>query len=327
MELVSIIIPVYNIADYVKDCIESVRLQTYSDLEIIVVDDGSTDGSAQICDALAVQDARITVIHKENGGVSSARNSGIETAKGKYIAFIDGDDWVEETYVETLYRSMKEAEADVAAVGFVYRYSDGKNKPQSIADELTVITAREALDQACGTSCPWTGFACGKLVRKDILDDHGIKFDTTIRICEDSLFWYEVFENARFAVKNPEMLYNYRIRETSATRLSRKSLDAMRTKITALEKATVIARRHPGTQFLHNVEAAVFAVKISYIAAMFTLKQFETAEVQAIREELLRMKNPQLMRALSSGVKVRFWVLAASPKTLYWLEQVKAKVR
>lgn len=98
--LISVIVPVYNIEQYLQRCVESIRLQTYEKLEILLVDDGSTDGSNRICDALALRDKRIRVFHKENGGVSSARNLGIEQASGEYICFVDGDDWLDEDYFE-----------------------------------------------------------------------------------------------------------------------------------------------------------------------------------------------------------------------------------
>lgn len=98
--LISVIIPVYNVEKYLRRCVESVMLQTYKDIEILLIDDGSTDGSGQICDELAYKDRRIHVFHKENGGVSSARNLGIERACGDYICFVDSDDWIDIDYFE-----------------------------------------------------------------------------------------------------------------------------------------------------------------------------------------------------------------------------------
>lgn len=102
-EFISIIIPIYNVEKYLCECLDSVINQTYKNLEIILVDDGSYDGSAQICDEYSKKDNRIKVIHKENGGISSARNVGLNVAKGKYISFVDSDDWVENKFIEDLY--------------------------------------------------------------------------------------------------------------------------------------------------------------------------------------------------------------------------------
>ena len=104
MPLISVIVPVYNIMDYLPRCVQSLGQQTYRNLEILLVDDGSTDGTGQLCDRLAAQDGRIRVLHKENGGTSSARNMGIEKALGEFLGFVDSDDYVEPDMYMQLYR-------------------------------------------------------------------------------------------------------------------------------------------------------------------------------------------------------------------------------
>lgn len=116
--LVSIIIPVYNVERYLRRCLDSILLQTYYNLEIILVDDGSTDSSGEICDEYAEKDSRISVIHKENGGLSDARNAGIEAASADYIAFIDSDDYVEKQYVQRLAGILLKNNADIAICGY-----------------------------------------------------------------------------------------------------------------------------------------------------------------------------------------------------------------
>ena len=119
--MISIIVTVYNIENYISKCIDSIRSQTFSDIEIVLVDDGSTDKSGKICDFYKNIDRRIKVIHKENGGVVSARKSGITASSGKYIGFVDGDDWVEATMYEELYYSLTKHKVQVAMCG---RYED-----------------------------------------------------------------------------------------------------------------------------------------------------------------------------------------------------------
>ena len=113
-DLISVIIPVYNVEKYLPECIESVLKQTHTNLEIILVDDGSPDNSPQICDEYAQKDSRIKVIHKENGGVSSARNEGLKIAKGEWISFIDADDWVEKNFCEILLNKAVKTQSDIA---------------------------------------------------------------------------------------------------------------------------------------------------------------------------------------------------------------------
>ena len=112
-KLISIIVPVYNVEKYVAECIESIIKQTYQNLEILLIDDGSTDNSGKICDKYAEKDKRIKIIHKENGGVSSARNLGLDLAQGEYIAFIDSDDFVSNKYIESLYSAIEHKDAEI----------------------------------------------------------------------------------------------------------------------------------------------------------------------------------------------------------------------
>ena len=123
-EFISVIVPVYNVEYYLKQCLDSIVNQTYRNLEIILVDDGSTDSSGDICDEYAQIDARIKVIHKENGGLSSARNAGLDvcTSGGELIAFVDSDDWLELDMFEVLYTNLKEKNVDIACVGYYQCY-------------------------------------------------------------------------------------------------------------------------------------------------------------------------------------------------------------
>ena len=119
MPQISVIIPVYKVEQFLGDCIKSILSQTFSNYEIILVDDGSPDNSGKLCDEFAAGDSRIKVVHKENGGVSSARNKGIEIAEGEWICFVDSDDWVEPDYLEVMFKTAIENNADVSVCGFV----------------------------------------------------------------------------------------------------------------------------------------------------------------------------------------------------------------
>lgn len=117
-EIISVIVPVYNVEKYLKKCLNSIVNQTYMNLQIILIDDGSKDKSSEICDLFAMQDKRIVVVHRKNGGISKARNSGLDLVQGKYIVFVDSDDYIDNTMIEFLYKGIKENEADYAVCGF-----------------------------------------------------------------------------------------------------------------------------------------------------------------------------------------------------------------
>ena len=125
-DLISVIVPVYNVERYIEKCITSIISQTYTNLEIIVVDDGSTDKSGLLCDEWQAKDSRIKTIHKVNGGLSSARNTGMNIAQGKYIAFIDSDDYIDNTMVEQLWINIKDSNAQIAICNRYYKFENEK---------------------------------------------------------------------------------------------------------------------------------------------------------------------------------------------------------
>lgn len=169
-ELISVIIPAYNIEAYVQKSLRSVMGQSYRNLEIIVVDDGSTDATGQICDRIAQEDARMRVIHKENGGLSDARNIGMACATGSYIAFVDGDDWIDEDMYAVMLAAIKEQEADAAVCRYrqVYRTHIEDNS----VDRAVLFEGQEALEQYVRETEEYAiqNAAWNKLYRREILD-------------------------------------------------------------------------------------------------------------------------------------------------------------
>ena len=135
--LISIIIPVYNVAPFLSQCIQSVLDQTYTHLEVIIVDDGSTDESPAICDKFAKLDTRIKVIHKKNGGLSDARNAGLDIASGDFIGFVDSDDWIENDMYETLYNLLNKYQADISACAHYIEYG---TKTKAVFESKEIIT-------------------------------------------------------------------------------------------------------------------------------------------------------------------------------------------
>lgn len=166
--LISVIIPVYNVAEFVNDCVVSVINQTYMDLEIILVDDGSTDMSGKICDDLAAKDGRIVVYHKENGGLSDARNYGLDRYHGEYVTFIDSDDLIPHDYIEYLYKLViSDEKAEVSIVGTMSFIKNIPNETHANSTEKNVMTAEQAINRMALQN----GFgheACGKLFKRDV---------------------------------------------------------------------------------------------------------------------------------------------------------------
>ena len=217
--LISVIIPIYNVDQYLDHCIRSVANQTYNNLEIILVDDGSSDRSGTICDEWSEKDSRIRVIHQENRGVSAARNTGMEISCGDYIGFIDSDDWCEETMYEELQKSISENTSDIALCGFC-DYPTGMARPIKRGvvphEKCSNIEAIIPILESGGYFVSiWN-----KLYRRNsiIKDGKIIQMDTELQFGEDETWLYEVLANSKSVSFVPKPLYNWRPREGSVTR-------------------------------------------------------------------------------------------------------------
>jgi glycosyltransferase involved in cell wall biosynthesis len=226
--VISVIIPVYNVEKYIERCINSVRTQTYKDLEIILVDDGSKDHSGILCDSYAKTDKRIIVIHQSNKGPSEARNAGLKIARGDYIGFIDGDDWVSSDYYEHLMQIAEREDADI--VSGLYKMVSGqkKNRSRHFHEVITTLEGEKILDKFLGSaikggvthvSC------CSKIYRRACVKNHF--FDKKISYSEDLLFNWEVLNSVKKYVCTNYAGYYYFSNRNSITKkkFSRKILE------------------------------------------------------------------------------------------------------
>lgn len=225
---ISVIVPIYNVEQYLNRCIESIVNQTYRNLEIILVDDGSPDNCPKICDEWAEKDNRIKVIHKENGGLSDARNAGMKIATGDFIAFVDSDDWTEIQFIEKLYNALLEYDCDIA--GCKYRkcekVSEIKDNPGSNQVEIyNKIDGLSSLISETIKQVVWN-----KLYKKDVIE--GIAFEKG-KYHEDEFWSYQIFARSKQYVEIDYVGYNYFQRETSimGEKYSLKRLDAVEAKV------------------------------------------------------------------------------------------------
>lgn len=192
MDLISVIVPIYKVEEYLDRCVQSIVDQTYKNLEIILVDDGSPDRCPAMCDEWASKDSRIRVIHKQNGGLSDARNAGMDVACGEYIAFVDSDDWIHPQFVESLYRAVEEHGAQLAACGVRFVYSEADTAEEQNVALSTAYTAEQALE----TLILGKGFravAWNKLYHRSLLE--GERFPVG-KYHEDEFFTYKVIGKA-----------------------------------------------------------------------------------------------------------------------------------
>ncbi len=202
---ISVIIPVYKVEREIERCIESVRKQTYRNLEIILVDDGSPDCCPEICDAFKKKDERIRVIHKENGGLSDARNFGLDVADGDFISFVDSDDWVDDNFLETLHNAAVREDADIAIIGYRMIWDSGKVRTYGKENEYCVFDQHEALKEIL-IQRKFQFMVCTKLYKKNIFDH--IRFPVG-KIYEDAAVGIPTFLEARKVVFCGDPKYNY----------------------------------------------------------------------------------------------------------------------
>lgn len=216
-ELITVIVPVYNVEKYLSKCLESICKQTYSNLEILVVNDGSTDKSGEICEHYSTNDTRIKVIHRENGGLSAARNTALNCMTGNYVLFVDSDDYIEYNAIEVLYNTLKENNSDISICAYDYVDEEGvvlNTKKNS--NELFVMDTNESLyhllDNKRITSSAW-----GKLYKSSLFSD--IRFPEG-RIYEDIPTTYKTFLLSEKIVYTSARLYKYLYRASSISKQS-----------------------------------------------------------------------------------------------------------
>ena len=210
--LVSVVVPVFNVEPYIDECVSSIMRQTYENLEVILVDDGSTDSCPDICDAWAERDSRVRVIHRENGGLAAARNTGLDAMTGEYVAFVDSDDWVAPDYVESLYSGAVESGADLSICGSIYAFDDGSLSSPGRRDLDVVLGPAEAFRLLSVPGAYGVG-VCDKLYSAELVAD--LRFPEAIRTGEDYAFTLAVMLRASRVKYSSTPLYYYRMRSGS----------------------------------------------------------------------------------------------------------------
>lgn len=225
--MISVIIPVYNVEQYLDCCIQSIQNQTYNDLEIILVDDGSPDRCPQICDEYAKNDKRIKVIHKKNAGQGLARNDGLDIARGEYFIFVDSDDFLAENAIELLVKASEKGKYDMVYAALynnwtpenggtiLYSFNETKNGKKEIAEALTDLTASQWNDPK--PAIRFMG-ACGYLIRTSIIRENRLSFRSEREVgSEDLAFLYDLYPYINSIRYIPEPLYFYRLNINSTS--------------------------------------------------------------------------------------------------------------
>lgn len=322
-DLVSVIIPVYNVEAFLDRCVTSVVNQTYANLEIVLVDDGATDSSPELCERWAEKDPRIIVVHKPNGGLSSARNAGIARSTGPWIAFIDSDDWIEPDYIETLHTLAVEHDADLSVCS-LYDYRTPEHMLDPLKDEIT--TGRDLFIKVTQTDnwryqVAWNKLYARRLCPPDLFPEG--------KLHEDTFTFPKIALNAGIVVVTSKPLYHYMVNPGSImhTKYSIRNLDVVEAMIMRLNIAiddSLEATYQPIVSSIRRYylrEAAVRLPLLSdaacrkrllglvddYLAALNRISRFADAELNDLNEELARhpMQTILAMRFSSFRTRVR----------------------
>lgn len=201
---ISVAVAVYQAEKYIKRCLDSIIAQTFSDFEVLLIDDGSSDSSGMICDEYAARDSRFRVIHKQNEGVSTARQTGLDAAKGTYIIYADPDDWAEPDWLQKMYEKIEDEKADIVICDFERIYKDKKihyvQKPRSL-DNSEIIT--DLLEEKIWGSC------CNKMVKRCIYSQYDVSFNPQMTLWEDLYVMCLLIAQGAKVIYLPEILYHY----------------------------------------------------------------------------------------------------------------------
>ena len=293
-ETISVIVPVYKVEPYLRECVDSIINQTYQNLEIILVDDGSPDNCGAICDEYAAKDSRVRVIHKENGGVSSARNAGIEAATGSYIGFVDSDDWIEPDMYENLLESLQRENAEIAAPITFYDPSTRQSVlsgEQLLRSIFRVITKQSKWFDSYGF---WANLYPVTLVKET-------PFDPDMAIGEDFCFLINIYKSISRCAVCDKTMYHIRYHEDSAygrSPLMVRAVGDYRTILTAME---LLADR---PELLPNELQHLIDVSFIYINAAAQKRDKEI--FWEVRRELL--KHQREIRAIKHSFTVKYQV-------------------
>lgn len=311
---ISVIVPVYNVANYLPKCIDSILAQTYENIEVILVDDGSTDNSGKICDEYAKKDNRIKVIHKENAGLSSARNKGIEVASGEYLAFIDSDDYISEKMFQLLYDAIGNSE--LAICGYSCVDEDGKQIKPGTVIENKVMTQEQSFDELCRYNNAGYIIACNKLYKKELFDE--IRYPIG-KLHEDEFVIHNIFSKCNSIACIDTVLYFYLQRQGSIMKTpSIRRLDGAEA---VLNRTDFFVRKGLSAEKVYVSLNKVFNV----FKSTYKSKDYITMKQRTRYSELYRQCRKIIKRLIKSELPLRKKCILAmyyiSPFVVFVLEK------
>lgn len=277
MNLVTIIVPVYNGESKISNMIESLLKQSYQNLEILIVNDGSQDNTEKICQKFMKNDKRVRILSKDNGGVSSARNLGLENSRGDVICFADVDDEVESRWIDAMLTAMEKNRAELVICGYE-KFNSNLNEKIKIGENG--LWNREEALEACFDTLG--GFLWNKMFKKEIIQEYNIRFHTSVHECEDLMFVCEYLMYSRKIVSISNILYKYDVSGGN-----KRSKEKQKSRLVAIEYLIELLRKNNCTLKYIEELVAEYIVKGNIYGVSFNKKQVEFTFIQGIKSLLL----------------------------------------
>lgn len=310
---VSVIIPVYKVEAYLEECVRSVQSQTFTEIEIILVDDGSPDSCPQMCDRFAAEDARIRVIHQQNGGVSRARNCGIEAAQGDWILFVDSDDWLEPDAIETLHAKTGDPDISVVVGSYYESYVGHEEYIEGLGEQDFLFPMEKYRDELIATTLIWAADYPGlfppeigaarmfrapwaKLISRRIVMEHGLRFLPGVPWGEDTVFCRELLNVSKKISYINRPVCHYRLRESSVCNQKDDSWIQKRVPYAYANEGMLLKLRESNRQYYHEAVCEWVLVFILFGSKACTLKGL----LECVRETKRMMQSP----AYRGGLKL-----------------------
>lgn len=302
--LISIIIPVYKVEPYLRQCLDSVLAQTYPHWEAICINDGSPDNCGAILDEYAAKDSRFIVIHQENQGVSVARNRGLEIMQGKYVTFIDPDDWIEHDTLEHIYNTTKNGKSELIQFGRINHYPDDNTKLTYILHSKFNKNNEKYIEYEINTKLneEIPPYACTKAYQCNTIKSNNLKFTENIKICEDAEFVLNYLSYCSFVTFITIPLYHYRL-DVGITALLRKKTASIEDVIGVCKLFNIIKKHHPQENTTSSSKKAFYYYKIRTLLGAYYYSIAHSRNLQIPKN--IKLPHYPILPIFYSVIKIR----------------------
>lgn len=319
MVKVSVIVPVYNAEHYLQRCVDSLLSQTLQDIEIILVDDGSTDASGAMCDGYALKDPKVKVYHQSNCGVAAARQKGIEVAQGEYTIHADADDWVDKSMLQELWEKAQCSEADMVICDYFEEYEKESKYITQKAEFKSTSELIRALFQQLHGSC------CNKLVKRACYNNAKIRFNHCVNYCEDLLFNIELISTGIKVVYLPKAFYHYDQYSNQASLVKGISLKKINSRIQVVQRLEQILNKDLQLyQDLLYHKKAIIKDDVffgDYLDSTDFIHLFEEINTEYIHHHLFPKDKRPLQNAVSLALKGHYSIAQKLFKIYKWIRK------